>query len=57
MNAITIFNNPQFGEVRTVIIDDKPYFVGKDVASASGYSNTNDAIAQHVDNEDKIMGS
>lgn len=57
MNAITIFNNPQFGEIRTVIIDDKPYFVGKDIASALGYSNTNDAIVQHVDNEDKIMGS
>lgn len=52
MNALQIFN---FGnhEVRTVIIDNEPYFVGKDVASVLGYSNSRDALAKHVDDEDK----
>lgn len=52
MNEIKIF---KFNEkdIRTVIIDDEPYFVGKDVATVLGYSNTRDAIYKHVDNEDK----
>lgn len=57
MNEITIFNNPQFGDIRTVLINNEPYFVGKDVANALGYSNTNEAILQHIDNEDKVVGS
>ncbi len=40
-------------EVRTLKIDDEPYFVGKDVASILGYSNTRDALNKHVDSEDK----
>ncbi len=50
---IKIFNNPEFGEIRTLMIDGQPYFVGKDVAEILGYSNTKDAIAVHVDGEDK----
>lgn len=39
MNNIQVFNNPEFGDIRTIEIDGKPYFVGKDVATALGYSN------------------
>lgn len=52
-NAMQVFNNPEFGKVRTVVISNEPWFVGKDVAMALGYSNTRDAIAKHVDNDDK----
>lgn len=54
MNEIEIFKNADFGEVRTMTIDNKPYFVGKDIAEILGYSNTRDAISRHVDVEDKI---
>ncbi|MBR2549434.1 MAG: Bro-N domain-containing protein [Clostridiales bacterium] len=53
MNELTIFNNEEFGEIRTVEIDGEPWFVGKDIAQALGYSNTSDAILKHVDEEDK----
>lgn len=53
MNSIRIFNNEEFGNVRTVTIDNEPWFVGKDVAEALGYSNTRDALATHVVDEDK----
>lgn len=56
MNEIQIFNNPQFGEVRAVTIDNEPWFVGKDVAERLGYSNTRKAISDHVDSEDKTDG-
>ena len=46
-NDITIFNNELFGSVRTLIVDDKYYFVGKDIAEALGYKRPSDAIAQH----------
>lgn len=52
MNRIKIFKNPEFGKVRTVEIDGKPYLIGKDVAEALGYSNTRKALADHVDEED-----
>lgn len=52
-----VFNSPEFGEIRTVTINNEPYFVGKDVAEALGYSNTKDAIISHVDEEDKLVGS
>jgi anti-repressor protein len=45
--------NFEGNEVRTLKIDDEPYFVGKDVASILGYSNTRDALNKHVDSEDK----
>lgn len=53
MNELKIFNNPDFGEVRTLNIDEEPWFVGKDVAVALGYTNPRDALAKHVDGEDK----
>lgn len=56
MNDIQIFNNPEFGEVRTVAIDNEPWFVGKDVAEALGYERTADAVRAHVDDEDKGVG-
>lgn len=47
MNELQIFNNEEFGSVRTAEINGKTYFVGKDVASALGYSNPRDAISRH----------
>lgn len=52
MSDIQIFNNPEFGEVRTIVIDGEPWFVGKDVASSLGYSKT-DGMMRLVDEEDK----
>lgn len=52
-NELQIFNHPQFGEIRAVEINGEPWFVAKDVAKALGYSNGRDAIAKHVDDEDK----
>lgn len=53
MNEIQIFNNPEFGQMRTLTIGDEPWFVGKDVAQVLGYNNTRDALHKHVDTEDK----
>lgn len=53
MNELKIFENPDFGMVRTVTINGEPWLVGKDVAEALGYSNTRDALDRHVDTEDK----
>ena len=53
MNELQVFNNPEFGEVRSIQIDGEPWFVGKDVAAALGYENTRDALVKHVDEEDK----
>ena len=50
---IEIFKNEEFGSVRVVVIDNDPWFVGRDVATALGYANTKDALAKHVDHEDK----
>jgi len=44
---LLIFKNAEFGEIRTVLIDNEPWFVGKDVAAALGYKNTKDALARH----------
>lgn len=54
-NKIEVFTSPEFGQVRTLTIDGEPYFVGKDVAEALGYTNTKKAIGDHVDEEDKRM--
>lgn len=53
MNEPVIFNNPEFGEIRIVSISGEPWFVGKDVTDALGYSNPRDAMSTHVDDEDK----
>ncbi len=50
---LQVFNNAEFGSVRSIMVNDEPYFVGKDVADILGYSNTRDALAKHVDDEDK----
>lgn len=50
---IQVFENSEFGKVRTVRIDNETYFVGKDVAGILGFSNSRKAIADHVDDEDK----
>jgi prophage antirepressor-like protein len=52
-NEIRIFENEQFGKVRTLLIDGQPWFVGKDVAEALGYTNSRKALIDHVDEEDK----
>lgn len=54
MEKLQLFQNPKFGQIRTLEIDGEPWFVGKDVAEALGYSDTNKAIAMHVDEEDKL---
>lgn len=56
MNDIQIFRNPDFGEIRTVVVDGEPWFVGKDVAAILGYgkgSSKNNAVSDHVDEDDK----
>ena len=61
MNELQIFNSPEFGQVRTVTIDGEPWFVAKDVAMALGYAKPENAVANHIDLEDKtstlIQGS
>lgn len=54
MNNIQIFNNPEFGDIRTVVIDNEPWFVGKDVADALGYRNGSRDINRHVDKDDSL---
>ncbi len=55
MSNVTIFNNDVFGSVRTMIIDDKYYFIGRDVAEALGYSNPAKAVSQHCKHVEKAM--
>ena len=52
-NKIIIFTSEVFGEIRTCQVNNQIMFVGKDVATALGYSNTRDALSKHVDAEDK----
>lgn len=52
-SSVQIFNNPEFGDVRVVMQDGEPWFVGKDVAEALGYERATKAIQDHVDFEDK----
>ena len=51
-NEIQVFNNEEFGEIRTITIDGEIYFVGTDVAKALGYTNSRKAIKDHVDKKD-----
>lgn len=53
MSNIEIFKNPKFGNVRTLEINSEPWFVGKDIAEALGYSNASKAVMVHVDDDDK----
>lgn len=54
MNQIKIFESTEFGQVRTVLVNEEPYFVGNDVAEILGYTNTSKALKDHVDTEDKL---
>ena len=54
MNEVTEFKNYEFGTLRQIDIDDVPWFVGKDVATALGYTNPSKAIRDHVYDEDKL---
>ena len=54
MSKLQIFKNEEFGEVRTMEINGEPYFVGKDITKILGYQNASKALADHVDDEDKL---
>lgn len=56
MDNLQIFNSEEFGAVRTVTIENEPWFVGKDVATILGYKDTSDAMKRHVDEDDKGVG-
>ena len=53
MNQLQVFNNEEFGQVRTVIQGEDVWFVAKDVAEVLGYNNTSKAIQMHVDEDEK----
>lgn len=55
MNELQIFQNSEFGEIRTIEKDGEPWFVGKDVAEILGYANASKAVSTHVDDEDKTF--
>lgn len=54
MEELKLFNNPEFGTIRVISIEDEPWLVGKDVAQALGYTDTDQALRRHVDDEDKL---
>lgn len=56
MNELKIWESPEFGELRIAEMNGEPWMVGKDVAQALGYSNPRKALADHVDQEDKLQG-
>ena len=55
MNELQIFNNEEFGEIRTITKDGEPWFVGKDITEKLGYQNGSRDIARHVDEDDQIV--
>ena len=55
MNELKIFENPEFGAIRTIVIDNEPWFVGNDVARALGYRDLYSALRHNVDDEDKRL--
>lgn len=56
MNNLTVYENAEFGALRNIMINEVPWFAGKDVAVALGYKNPQKAIRDHVDEDDKIIG-
>lgn len=56
IEKVQIFSNQDFGEIRTILHNNEPWFVGKDVAMALGYSNPRKAVIDHVDEDDKTDG-
>jgi len=55
LEEVQVFNNEEFGEVRSILLNGKPWFIGKDIAVALGYARADNAIRKHVDDEDKLM--
>ena len=55
MNELQVFNNDEFGSVRTVMVNNEPWFVGKDIANALGYERDTKAVVDHVDDDDRKM--
>lgn len=55
MADIKVFQNNEFGEIRTVTVNNEPWFVGKDIATVLGYSNSRDVLVKHFDDEDKAF--
>jgi anti-repressor protein len=53
MNELQVFKNQEFGSVRTLVVNDEPWFVGKDIAESLGYTATEKAIRTHIDSDDK----
>lgn len=56
MNEIQLFSKPELGQIRSVLINNTPYFVGRDVATILGYKNTSDALSKKVDTDDRLDG-
>ena len=56
MSELQVFNNAEFGSVRSLMVNGEPYFVGKDFAEILGYSNSRKALLDHVDEDDKTDG-
>ena len=54
MSELKIFENPAFGKIRSITRNGEPWFVAKDVTEILGHTNTSKAVADHVDNEDKL---
>ena len=54
MKKLTIFENKEFGQIRTCVMNGEPMFCAKDVCDALGYKKVNNAIAQHVDEDDSL---
>ena len=54
MNDLQIFENSEFGQIRTIEINNEPWFVGKDIADILGYKNGSRDINAHVDEEDRL---
>jgi len=55
MNSLRLFNNPQFGDIRAIEINNQPFFVGKDIADILGYADSDQAIRDHVESDDKLL--
>ena len=55
MNAVQVFNNPDFGQIRSVMIEGEPWFVGNEVSSVLGYTDNPKALKRHIDEEDKRL--
>ncbi len=55
MEGLQIFSNAEFGDVRTLVLNNEPWFVGKDVAGVLGYSNPQKAVRDHIDDDDKTL--